>query len=197
MQSGQFGQAIANYHRSLKLDPSNHQARNNLLFAETKFGLAYDGSPTHGENTGSWASEDTFVGRIHSLNRQATNALGVRALWAMSAVASVVFWGLLIARALGYCRSIWRFAVVPALLLGMIEIALAQSAATYDHPVGVLVKQDVALREGDGGEFAEKRRLATSEGQLVGILARRKDWFQISLDDGMTGWIEATAIEPI
>ena len=36
LQSGQLGQAVANYQRAVRLDPSNRQASNNLEFARSK-----------------------------------------------------------------------------------------------------------------------------------------------------------------
>jgi hypothetical protein len=198
LQSDQPGRAIANYRRSLQLDPSNRQVRVNLDFANDLISKSEKDPQANSarnfvEGNWSWATI-----------RSGGNELGqIVLLWVgwgrvilVIALSSLVFWGLLIVRAFGYRLPIVRWAIVPGLLLvlsgGLMWIA---DGSSTDSLSAIVVVDSVELRAGVGNQFDSVTTVNPAMGLEVEILAERAGWSKVHTPSDQSGWMESENLE--
>ena len=207
LQYGNLGHAIANYHQALRLQPSNRQAKNNLRFAtgqiqeqtqSTDAAMMDSESPNESEVTRSSdaaaeASESFSFDRV--LNQWVT-FLGPSVFQIGLAVASVLFWGVLIARF--WIRfPAWKFAVIPLLMLVFTGAVLLHQGSQAESTLGILVVKTAGLRAGDGQEFQVRHQLQSVEGHSVEVLSQRGDWLNVKTKSDQQGWLTAEEVVAI
>jgi tetratricopeptide (TPR) repeat protein len=201
LQSGELGRAIANYHRALRIEPSNRQAQLNLRFAESK---AREQQAT---NSASRIGEDpqsesiSLMGNAFSYlsywNKELSARLGGRSIQWGTACASLAFWALMISRGVGYRLAIHRFAIIPLVVLLFGAASLGLESQRSQKLVAVVVSNLIELRDGDGEEFDVTHRIETAEGTAVRIEMQRGTWLKIETDSGAKGWLRAADVEQI
>ncbi len=190
LQSGQLGQAIVNYERASQRDPHHRQLQVNLDFARSLVGSQPEDSS---------AVPASFAERVYDANQWVTGLAGRPVIIWTLCIASVLFWGLMIVRTAGWQFPVWRWALVPALLMvvSFSSIAVTLSQATDDANPGIVVASQVTLHAGDGDWFDQVHAIESAQGQRVELLAERGSWKQIVTADGHTGWVRADAVEPV
>ena len=199
LQSNQLGRAIANYERAKQLDPDDRQLAVNLEFANS---LVKGDSPTTNIATsptaGGAASRQSIMEKFRMCNRLLIDFTGMRLMIWTLVMSSVVFWGLQITRASGYCFPVWRFAIVPLLLLTT-SLTSTVLATTQPHRTdnGIIIANSATLHSGDGEQFDAVLSLNASQGHRVRILATRGDWTQVKTRDGHIGWLLARDVEQL
>ncbi len=176
-RAGDAGRAILNYQRALALDPSQPEARANLLLVRDQ-SRALEWSKNWTEEHLTYLTRDEFVW------------LGAIAFWG----AVFIFCGLCLAR---------RRAVVWIFLLLLLAAITAGSAfAVYQYENGSSGR-DLAVVTG----AQVQARLATAEnagtvlvlpsGSEVKILSTRGQWSYAALPNDSRGWIPAESAERV
>jgi tetratricopeptide (TPR) repeat protein len=191
LQSGELGRAIANYERAKQLDPSNRQLLTNLQFANTRV----EGQPAPVTNFAS-TSLESLTQRLRRANDAIVQFVGVQlVIWTL-VIASLVFWGLLIARTAGRRFSLWPCATVPLLVLlaSLTSVVLIETNATAMLNA-VIVANDISLHAGDGEQFDEVVSVDAAQGHRVETLGQRGNWTQVRTANGHTGWVHSKDVE--
>ncbi len=191
LQSGELGRAIANYERARRLDPNNLQLLTNLQFANSRV----TGQPSPSPEVASTFGE-SFTQRLRRANDAIVQIIGKPSVIWTLVIASLFFWGLLIARTVGLVFPVWRCAAAPLLILiaslGSVVLSQTEPESMLN---AVIVADAVSLRAGDGEQFDEVVSVETAQGHRVEMLGQRGRWSQIRTADGHTGWIESDDVE--
>ncbi len=187
LQSRRIGWAIANYERALQLDPDHTQARWNRDFAVT---LADQQQSLDSHATSTVASWSATIGEQHE---RASAILGYQNRLVVLGLASLIFWGLAIARTLGAPQVVGRLAILPLLILVLAGGSLALSKGLHRNEEAIIVEKSIALRAGDGEEFGELAKLEGVDGRRVRILEERADWQEVAVGE-QKGWMPASQL---
>jgi len=199
LQSNQLGRAIANYERAKQLDPDDRQLAVNLEFANS---LVKGDEPTTNNATsptaGGAVSLQSIVEKFRTWNSLLIDFTGMRLMIWTLVMSSVVFWSLQITRTTGYRFPVWRFAIVPLLLLTT-SLTSAVLATTQPPGIdnGIIIADSMTLHSGDGEQFDKVLSLDASQGHRVRILATRGDWIQVKTRHGNIGWLLARDVEQL
>lgn len=186
LQSGQLGRAIANYRKSLRIDPTNRDCAANLAYAERSVATASNASDS--DQAGRTFSE--YLAIVHRW-------ISPRSLGATFLVAWFVLWLAVGARLLRF-RFAWRSVVASAVVVGCLAGgAYWLSREDSGTNLAIVVSPSVTLRQGDGTAFAFVDRAELHEGQAVELVKRRSDWLQVRTASGQQGWLAAPTVEPI
>ncbi len=194
MQGGSLGRAIANYEKAIRLAPRSAQGRQNLAFARTQVALPSGQAGGGSSNGAAAASGDLSVQHVMQLARVASH-------WAVPVlcIASMAWWSWLILRMLSGHRAGASGAVAGVVLSLVAGGALwfAQTDLSSPQSSAIIVVSKVALRAGDGEQFAVVATLDQAEGHRVERLASRGGWTQIQTVDGQLGWLPSRDVEPL
>lgn len=184
-KSGRLGSAILNYERALRLAPGDEDARANLAFANELIADA----PERPELPAylAWA-----VAIYRALSADACAAL----LTLSFLVAGAGSTALMLDR---WPR--WRVTFL-YVLAGMAFLALASgaflaaklSAASGREEVIVLAPRS-EVRSGPGE--ANPQLAEIHEGLKLVVRGEREDWLQVTLPNGLTGWVKRADVETI
>ena len=91
-----------------------------------------------------------------------------------------------------------KVAGVAALICLLCGISLGfQHWYTDSTDRGVVVVEDVQLREGNGSAFASIAGAVLPEGSRFELVQRKGDWIEIRTNDGREGWMSTDAAEMI
>ena len=181
---GHLGEAILHYERARRLDPSDAQTIANLALARARLRDVVE--------------DDDGGGVLHAI-RAAQDRLGVTT---QAAVLLVCLW--LVAGIVAWCGSRkggftprWGWTLA-ALSLASIVVFLSWRS-TWSRlegtPRAVVLKQSVEALAGPGLNNAALFTL--HEGVAVTIESEREGWLQVSLPNGLTGWVVRDAAERI
>ena len=199
LQSNQLGRAIANYERATQLAPNDRQLAVNLEFANS----LVKGDETKSDGATSHAADNSMslssaADNLRAWNRMLVSVMGRQTIIGTLVISSLLFWGLHIARTIGYRFPAWRLAFVPLLLLvtslTSAVLASTQPGSTED---GIIVADNTTLHSGDGEQFDQVATLDSAQGHRVQILTHRGDWTQIKTRHGHTGWLRSNDLEQI
>ncbi len=178
---GSLGHAIASYARAFRLAPRDADIRHNLDFALKLAGeeLVPAGTPPI-----LWLA-------FHSLSRTELTALHHLFLW--SALLLGTLW---------VVRPEWRervwtpLAVFCGLWMATAGWWGARTAIAMNDPA-IVVRMNAEVRSGPGGTFSVGFKVP--EGRRVSRIGGRKGkWVEIGVPkEGLKGWIDADALEPI
>ncbi|MCP4191444.1 MAG: hypothetical protein GY768_12535 [Planctomycetaceae bacterium] len=183
LRSGECGYAICNYHRVLRLDPSNPQALDNLRFAKDHAGKEA------GDDEEAMAPE--LTAGIGGLARANLGWLQVA-----FAVSSVVFWALLTLWILRVPFPTVQWSLVPLVPLLFCGAVLFWSDEV-EQPVAIIVAKEAHLRTGDGLEFPEIASIESAEGLAATIVDRRQNWVRVETAGGQVGWLPQSQVEAV
>ncbi len=178
---GRKGAAILHWQRALRLDPADRDARRNLEYARAFLEDRMETPPVPG-----WL--DALRDRQNAIgpDRQAWAAVALLWLIALVLVASL-------ARP-GRWRPAWGWTLAGlALALALVSWswwATRERVAGAD--LAVVLAGNVDLRSGPGASNPTIDRV--HEGLTVEIRERREEWVQVSLPNGLSGWLPTAAL---
>ncbi len=179
----EIGKAVLNYERALLLDPENRAIEHSLDLAQTRMMDRMSELPDPIWTT-AW--------------RRVVAALGL----------SGVLWSGMLLYALGITLIIlrvWTGGTSPwfrrgaliALSIGvpMVAISLLASRASTERPRSVVLERSVPVRQSPDGDAPSE--LEIHEGLVVRTIEMDSSWIRVQLPNGVTGWIERSAVEHI
>lgn len=192
---GNVGKAIVAYERSLRLDPSNDDARTNLEYVKSTLrGLPEDGS--------------SFLSNIHSrvVSLASPDSWGMIAfvmfVLVLGCVALYLFTSATTLRKVGFFGGF----IVLALFVYAFVIAWQTARATEHSDVGIVVRTNARLTSNPGtAKNKNEKTIAIPEGSCVEIidsLSTPNDpvtalWYNVLLNNKTEAWIDATDVERV
>lgn len=181
-----YGKAVLNYQRALRIDAANEDAEFNLELTQTKLADHFDAP-----------AEMFFISWIKSLinsrNSDAWGYWGLSFLFLLFAsIATFRFGQKLWIRKAGFLCSIGF-----ALLLITCEcFAYIQHNRFNNLQLGVILRPSVSTF--DSPNLSAKKQKTIHEGTTVTIIGTyEKQWLEIQLPDGSETWINTTDIERV
>ena len=183
-KSGRLGPAILAYERARRQDPRDPDIRENLEYLRT---LTTDRIPPA-------PSPLTALGLTYLLDLTSSDQDAVVFLWAWI-LAGCAF-GVTIAAGSARIR---RAALWAAAALAVIAIVTGASLATKSYLESargaIVLAGEVNVLSGAGEE--NPTLFTVHEGLKVTVHSRSGEWVQVSLENGLAGWLPASALEEI
>ena len=181
-KEGDLGRAVLNYRRAENLSPRDPEIRKNLQYARENL---HDDIPVRPAG---------FINRIRTLIIHQFPP----PVWAKLSSILYFLLGLWIILVLFF--PAWRRISGPVILwLGIVLIlSLLTSYLAYSYyrvPRAIILKPEVSVRYGPRPTDAVAFDL--HEGTEIKVIRRQKDWAQISLPDGKSGWLPSNSLEII
>jgi tetratricopeptide (TPR) repeat protein len=182
LRQGKRGLAALHLERALFLDPSDDDARADLL--EVRRGIV-DKLEGEAENGGV----EVLSRALAPLPGRAA-AVALVALWSLG-------WGLLGANLIRPRAALGTFAIACFLLAGAAALVAAGSAAAHQLTLrrAVVVAQAAPAREGPSDRAAS--HFEVHEGTALRIEDEDQGFRRVKLANGLTGWVHAAAVEPV
>lgn len=196
-QGSQPGEAIANYHRAKRCDPSSRKADANLKFAQTQIDLRSQTKSDRAEKI-----EDLPLAKTALYWLQVpVRVMGQNAIMILFAGCSVVFWTLIALRTCWVRFSIAKWACVPLLVM-LVTGAFLFASDFQNTSIAVAVVDQLDVRSGDGDEFEISCKFEPALGQQLSVLSQRGNWLQVSIPASsstsrQTGWVHRSQVEAI
>jgi tetratricopeptide (TPR) repeat protein len=181
---GKLGPAILQYERTLRLDPSDDEARDNLALAR---GLLRDK-----------VSEPEMQYPVRVL-KETLETVPQGAIAAAFLVFWIAAWGIagLVPVTASWVRR--RLLGYGALALGLVAItfgaALLYQMRQTTAGIGIVMADRVDVRSGPGEENTVL--FTVHEGTRMELRHSLETWTQVSLPNGLSGWIPASAVEKV
>ncbi len=192
LQSGDVGNAIANYLRAERRMPGDPDLKQNLAQARAAVQQAF-------ARDGSAQLVDSVMRWWHVV------PLWLREVGAW--LAWSVFWTALLLTLLAPERvggtrsrdSARRLTIASSLVVWCLlgGTLVADQVLHTLRPQGVLTSKDVVLRKGNGDGFEPAFAETLSPGVEFSIREERPGWLRIELPDGRSGWVKSTQAEQI
>lgn len=181
----ELGQAILNYHRALRLAPSDEDARYNLSVAEARTKDTIDRIPEF--FLAEWF--DALAGLMSS------TAWTILSLVALIALFVLLMLFLLAQRLL--LRKVGFYGTIALLLVFVLTtwMALEQRTAQLNTTEAVVMSSSAAVKSSP--DRAATDLFVLHEGTVVEVTNRLGDWCEVVIADGKKGWTEGRKIETI
>ena len=181
LRLGEIGLAIADYRRAERLIPGDQRLRANLRFARS---LTRD----HIEPSG----KQTFLRTVFFWHyscpprtRKTAAMIGYGLFWLFLSVR--VLWPRV---KVGYpalvCLALWM------ILGASVALDLPSQSGSAG---GVLVKDDIVVRKGNGEGYDPQFSQPLHEGVEFKVIEQRGGWLRIELADGNQGWVRVREVE--
>jgi len=182
LRQGKRGQAALHLERALFLDPSDDDARADLL--EVRRGNV-DKLEGEAEDGGAEA-----ISRVLAPLPGRPAAVALVALWTLG-------WGLLTANFLRPRAALGTSAGACFILAGAAALVTAGSAAAHRLTLrrAVVVAQAAPAREGPSDRAAS--HFEVHEGTALRIEDEDHGFRRVKLANGLTGWVPSSAVEPV
>ncbi len=183
LQAGDLGEAVLHYRRAERLIPGDPLLADNL--AEARSRCLTSIKPTRRSrllrSLFFWHHDISLPGRSKA-----------------ALTLYLVFWGLLTLGTLRPRRSL----TIAAIACGIVCVAMAGSVAATGwsdrHAAeGVITDMDVVVYKGPGTGYQRQFEQPLQPGVEFTLREARRDWWNIDLADGNTGWVESTTAELI
>lgn len=186
--NGDYGKAILNYERGLRLKPGSKELKNNLKYVRAEAGINRLELP------------DFFLVRWW---RSLGAGLGASTLFWLA----IAFWWLAVAGAvLWFLRrkemdEKRRFALLPAAVICLVVAAIffgmgnSRNAWLENDQEAVLTAKTADLRVAPGPEATLEKAL--NQGLKLRLLDEFDGYVKVALDDGKQGWLPVAAVEKI
>lgn len=181
LQLGDLGHAILHYRRAESLIPRDPLLKDNLKEARSRCLTSVQPERRSAlmRNVFFWHFDTSHGERCYS----------AVALYA-------AFWLLLTIRSFIPRRSIAVAALVTAVLTMAVGGSLAYDRwVTRYGPSGVVTGMDVAVYKGPGPSYQRQLVQPLQSGVEFTLRERRGEWWNITLVDGKTGWVDREATE--
>lgn len=194
-RSGEMGKAILAYERSLRLDPTYDDARNNLKFVNARIS---DRPGERGTFIGN--AIDSVANAAHS-NLWAWLAFGAFVL-TIAGILAYIFSGVVSVRKVGFFGGIVTLitcGIFIFLACRSAAIAVAEDAAIITVPSTILSTSPRVPKD------RNQEAMLLHEGTKVRILDSVKSttdsinplWYDVEIDNSHRAWINAAAVEKI
>ena len=185
-KAGHLGRAVLNYERALVLMPRDDDIIANLAYANQLV-------------TGSVEplSLPLVVRWVVAFYRYLDlNALA-KILSVLFVVGGVAFYMVLDERWFSLRKHASVVVVVGSVLIlaGGVTLIFKLLETSSAHVGAIVLKENAYVRSGPNQE--NPRLVEIHEGLKVVILNEREDWYQISLENGLVGWLKTSEVEPI
>lgn len=202
-KAGDYGHAFLCYERSLYLDPSNKEVRNNRAFILSKI---EDGNIANakGKNISVVSDQPTFFTRLknyithsHTSNTWAIWG-GVFFVLVCGCIAIYLFRKEVLVRKIGFFGAIAFFAL--SVIFMLFSIASAKECDTHNQ--GVIVGYKVLLMT-EPLNSSKTTGTPLERGTKLDILEMETDndgkveWYKVRLNSEFAGWIQASEFEVI
>ena len=186
--NGDYGKAILNYERGLRLKPGSKDLKNNLKYVRAEAGINRLELP------------DFFLVRWW---RSIGAALGAGPLLWLA----IAFWWLAVAGAVMWLLrrkemdEKRRFALLPAAVICLVVAAIffsmgnSRNAWLENDQEAILTAKIADLRVAPGSEATLEKAL--SQGLKLRLLDEFDGYVKVVLDDGKQGWLPVVAVEKI
>lgn len=200
-RGGDYGNALINYIRAERLDPSNKFAKENARYIEAK---VYDSNRAELKGKKLTVDRDTpsffsnvkrFIGRDHLSNTWAVWA-------ALAFVLCVACEALYIFTKIVTVRKIGFFGAIICLGISVVTLTFAFVAADYRTNEGVLTAAKVKLRT-EPSASAKELASALTRGTRMSVLDSVSDghgkteYYKVRLNSDFIGWVEAGSFRTI
>ncbi len=194
-RSGEMGKAILAYERSLRLDPTNDDAKNNLDFVNARIS---DRPGERGTFIGN--ALDTAANTAHS-NTWAWLAFGAFVL-TLIGVLAYIFSNIIVVRKIGFFGGFVTLIATGIFIFFAYRsaaIAVADDAAIITVPSTILSTSPRVPKD------RNQEAMLLHEGTKVMILDSVKSttdsvnslWYDVAVDNNHRAWINAAAVEKI
>lgn len=186
--NGDYGKAILNYERGLRLKPGSKELKNNLKYVRAEAGINRLELP------------DFFLARWW---RGVGAAFGAGTLFWLA----IVFWWLAVAGAVMWflrrkkMDEKRRFALLPGAVVCLVTAAIflsmgnSRNAWLDNDKEAVLTAKIADLRVAPGPEATLEKSL--TQGLKLRLLDEFDGYVKVALDDGKQGWLPADVVEKI
>jgi len=182
---GQFGKAILNYERALRLDPSFTDARENLALANS-----------HTVDRIAVLPKPLFVRWWNSLCT-ALLPSGWRIVWL---VVFAILCAAIVVLRIGNSVTLRKTALAASaasvlLLIAATALLIGSTHRFNAHSEAIVTQQAVTLKASPDVKSADK--MAIHEGTKATITDELPGWYKVTLSDGTVAWCTQEAIERI
>ena len=181
---GRLGPAILEYERSLRLDPTDSEARDNLVLAR---GLLRDKVTE---------PEMQYPVRVLKETLESVPAGTVAAAFLVFWIAAWGVAGFVPVTASWVRRRLLGYA---ALALGLVAVtfgtALLYQMRQETAGIGIVMADSVDVRSGPGEENTVLFKV--HEGTRIELRHTLEAWTQVSLPNGLSGWVPRSAVEKV
>lgn len=168
-QQEHWGAAIANFERTLRLDPEMQAARDNLRLAVARSQRARNAPPPP-----AWREALLFW----------DNSLGYGAVRALAILCWLAFWGALAGQMLRPFP--YRKTAVATLLVLSVLTSLSAYTKANPIPSAIVAMSEAPIRYGIGEN--EAIRFTLREGDYVIVEEEQQDWMRVRTAEGDRGW---------
>jgi tetratricopeptide (TPR) repeat protein len=181
---GHLGEAILHYERAKRLEPADRDIAGNLAIARAKLTDVVEDDDAPGITQAVRSAQDR-------LGVSAQAALALAGLWLVAGI--VTFCG---SRAGGFTPA-WGWTLAAAILAtGLMFLSWRVSWFRLEGtPRAVILKPTVEALAGPGLNNASLFTL--HEGTTATIQGEREGWLQLTLPNGLSGWVVRDAAERI
>lgn len=182
-QSGDLGQAIANYLRAQQLRPNDPRIEANLDHARTlvRPQVMQEGS-------------DALLQRLMFWHH------GWPMQWRLIifAIMWIALWVFILIRIFrSYSGFLWMSGVTAILAITFGISTFMSITGTNSWRQGVLIHDEVVVRKGNADSFSPQFDEPVNQGLEFRVLEERPDWLHIELNNGQSGWIPKSDAEII
>jgi len=181
---GRLGPAILNYERALRLDPSDREARDNL---ELSRGLIRDrvGEP-----------ELQYPIRVVKETLEAIPTPSIAWVFLVCVWAAAAAAGAIPLAGSWIRRRLLGYATVALGLLALTAGASLLYRGRQDAaPIAIVLEDRIDVRSGPGEE--NTILFTVHEGTRVELRNNLERWVQVSLPNGLSGWVPVAALEKV
>lgn len=192
---GDYGNASLYYLRSLRLDPSNVDAQNNLKFIESKV-LESNQSELRGKKFSLDADSPSFFSSI-KLYIARNHLSNTWSIWAIAFfLISIVCIALYLFTSNVIIRKIGFFGGGTSLGLTVIMLIFAFMAAGYHSNEGVVIESKVKLKT-EPSSNAQEGSVYLTRGTIMTVIdsipvnEEPAEWYKVRLNSDYTGWIQS------
>ncbi len=209
-KGGDYGNALVFYLKSLRLDPSNHKARANAAYIESK---VYDANRAElkGKKLSIDADSPTFFTSVREYIMR-EHLSDTWAVWAAVAfVLFVICAALYVFSRAVLVRKVGFFGGFVCLGISVITLVFSFMAASYRSDEGVVTGGKVHLYS-DASAGSKENPVALTRGTRMTVLdtfpavagedANRDEnegarWYKVRLNSDFVGWLPASDFRPV
>lgn len=202
-KSGDYGRALLCYLRSLRIDPGNGNAKNNVKYIEEKV-ADNNRAELHGkkvsleaESPSFFTSLKYFIVRDHTSNTWAVWAAAAFVLFVIC-LTLYIFAKIVILRKVGFFGAFVTFGICIITLI----FSISASHAFKRSDDGVVLAYKVNLKT-TPSQAGKENPVALCRGTRLWILdttpkdGARPEWYKVRLNSDFVGWVEAGDFEPV
>lgn len=192
---GDIGQAVLNYQRALKVDPSNDDARANLQFVQSKI------ANTPEDDSSFLTNMHRNIVSVMSPDAWAWTAFGLFVV-VLGAIALYLFTSNVTLRKIGFFGGF----VVLVVFVYVFIIAWTTASAINDHSDAVITAPVSNLRSQPSSKNDKSEKVVpVNQGitvQIVDSVATPDDpmtpmWYEVKINNSTRAWIAASDVERV